>query len=410
MQPSVSSGPSGVSFCRITGPSSSPSVGRKIERPVLASPRMIGQLIELGPRYFGKSDGWYWIVPFFGILTNSCGANCSTKAMMPMSALSVRIASSASLSRSDGNWKILRPLSCAAALSGSAFAPSFSGAQNTPATSSPRARNASSTALPKSCCPTIAIFITLRRLLWRYRERPHPPQAGDFGFVVAEDFLENLVGVLAKQRRTLDARGRIGELDRHPDVVPLAALRMVELHPHVTPPHVLVVRQVLGAHDGTAGHVQRVQDRHVFALGVVRGELRDQRPHLVLVLAAIGDLREAGIGRKARHPQIGPDAAGEPLPHRLLHHDVQPIVGPVRLAVDGVAELAAARVVAGARHGAHSLLRRHGIFRKRLASQPLVVAELDAAKVHYPVHHRNLDVLPFSGAIALVQGSEQSDG
>src|SRR2546430_16645684 len=90
---------------------------------------MIGQLIELGPRYFGKSDGWYWIVPFFGILTNSCGANCSTKAMMPMSALSARIASSASLLRSDWNWKILRPFSCAAALSGSAFAPSFSGAQ-----------------------------------------------------------------------------------------------------------------------------------------------------------------------------------------------------------------------------------------------------------------------------------------
>ena len=28
-----------------------------------ASPLMIGQLIELGPRCFGKSDGWYWIVP-----------------------------------------------------------------------------------------------------------------------------------------------------------------------------------------------------------------------------------------------------------------------------------------------------------------------------------------------------------
>jgi hypothetical protein len=37
----------------MTGPSSSPSVGRKIVRPVFGSPREIGQLIELGPRYFG---------------------------------------------------------------------------------------------------------------------------------------------------------------------------------------------------------------------------------------------------------------------------------------------------------------------------------------------------------------------
>ncbi len=58
----------GVFFCRITAPSSSPSVGRKMVSPVSVSPLMIGQLIELGPRYFGSSDGWYWIVPCFGML------------------------------------------------------------------------------------------------------------------------------------------------------------------------------------------------------------------------------------------------------------------------------------------------------------------------------------------------------
>jgi hypothetical protein len=35
-------------------------------RPVFFSPREIGQLIDDGPRYFGSSDGWYWIVPCFG--------------------------------------------------------------------------------------------------------------------------------------------------------------------------------------------------------------------------------------------------------------------------------------------------------------------------------------------------------
>ena len=57
--PSVSSGPISTVFCRIIGPSSRPWVGRKIVRPVRLSPLISGQLIELGPRYFGSSEGWY---------------------------------------------------------------------------------------------------------------------------------------------------------------------------------------------------------------------------------------------------------------------------------------------------------------------------------------------------------------
>ena len=65
--------------------------------------------------------------------------------------------SPASASRSDLNWNTLSPLSSAAARRGSALAPGFSGAQNTPATSSLRARNASRTAFPKSCWPMMAM-------------------------------------------------------------------------------------------------------------------------------------------------------------------------------------------------------------------------------------------------------------
>jgi hypothetical protein len=71
--------------------------------PVFVSPRMIGQLIEEGPRYFGSSEGWYWMVPCFGILTNSCGANCSTNAMMPISAFSFFICAVASSPFKDWN-------------------------------------------------------------------------------------------------------------------------------------------------------------------------------------------------------------------------------------------------------------------------------------------------------------------
>ena len=55
--PMVSSVPISQVFCKITGPSSNPSLGRKMVSPVLLSPRMIGQLIDDGPRYFGSIDG-----------------------------------------------------------------------------------------------------------------------------------------------------------------------------------------------------------------------------------------------------------------------------------------------------------------------------------------------------------------
>src|SRR5258706_4150192 len=202
-------------------------------RPVFVSPLMRGQLIEDGPRYFGSSDGWYWIVPCFGIFTNSCGANWSTKAMMPMSAARPFIAAAASAFLSEPNWKTSSPFPVAATFNGSGFAPSFSGAQNTPATVSPRARNASRTALPKSCCPMMAIFMSLcGDFLRRRGEGAGSLEAGDLRLVVADDFLEDLLGVLAERRAALVDRGRSRELDCHPDLEPLAALRGVEPDPH----------------------------------------------------------------------------------------------------------------------------------------------------------------------------------
>ena len=69
-------------------PVSSPLSGQKIESPVSVSPLMIGQLIELGPRNFGSSDGWYWIEPLVGIFRNSSGTNSVTYAMTCRSGLS----------------------------------------------------------------------------------------------------------------------------------------------------------------------------------------------------------------------------------------------------------------------------------------------------------------------------------
>src|SRR5690242_2449755 len=66
-----------------------------------------------------------------------------------------------------------------------------------------------------------------RHLLRWHRERSRALQLVDLRRVVAEDLLQHLVGVLAERGAALDHRRGRRELDRHADVEPLAALRVV---------------------------------------------------------------------------------------------------------------------------------------------------------------------------------------
>ena len=216
--------------------------------------------------------------------------------------------------------------------------------------------------------------------------------------------------MLAEQGRTLDlGRGR-RQLDRHADVPPFAALGVIDFDIHFAATHMLVIGQIFGRHDRAAGHVDRVQLRHQFALGVIGGKFVDQGPHQLLVLAALADGGEALILGQIGNADIGADAVGEAFPHRFLHHDVQIIVGAMRLAMNRVAELATAGIVTRARHFAHALIGRHRILGQCAALQALVIAEFDAAQVHHAVHHRHFHILADAGAVALMQGAEQADG
>jgi hypothetical protein len=73
--PRVSSSPIGTSFCIRMGPSSRPLSGQKMLSPVRASPQMMGQLMELPPRWRGSSEGWYWMLPWVGMFSASSGTN-----------------------------------------------------------------------------------------------------------------------------------------------------------------------------------------------------------------------------------------------------------------------------------------------------------------------------------------------
>src|SRR5207248_2065878 len=125
--------------------------------------------------------------------------------------------------------------------------------------------------------------------------------------------------------------------------------------------------------------------------------------------APLADRGKARIARHVGHADFRPDTLREVLPDGFLHDDVEPIVGAMRLAVNGVAELAAAGVVAGPRHFAHALIGGHRVFAQRAALQALVITELDTAKVHDAVHHRHFDVLAFAGARGLMKRAKQAD-
>src|SRR5258705_442772 len=72
----------------------------------------------------------------------------------------------------------------------------------------------------------IAIFISGGFLgsLGRRREGAGLLEAADLVFFVLQDFLQDLLGMLAERRRAPDLRRRGGELDRHADVPTLAAV------------------------------------------------------------------------------------------------------------------------------------------------------------------------------------------
>src|SRR3546814_17904371 len=92
-------------FCRMTGPSSRPSSGSKLVRPVCFLPMMIGQLIELGPRCSGGREGCYRMVTLVGRSTTHYGTNRVTATLQkrPGRQVPLRSTPSAELTRYDNS-------------------------------------------------------------------------------------------------------------------------------------------------------------------------------------------------------------------------------------------------------------------------------------------------------------------
>ena len=89
------------------------------------------------------------------------------------------------------------------------------------------------------------------------------------------------------------------------------------------------------------------------------------------------------------------------LPGRRLDDHVDIVVGAARSAAQRRPRLAAARRVAGARHGVAEFLGR--VFEQRPVFETLLVAHLDPAQIQHRIDHRHLHPLASAGALALEQ-------
>src|SRR5208283_4949057 len=133
----------------------------------------------------------------------------------------------------------------------------------------------------------------------------------------------------------------------------------------------------------------------------------DRRENLFQLRQTGRRLGIAGIGLP---PRLADDMADR-LPHRGLDNevDIGVGIGLPALAFQDPTRLAAARCVAGTRHGiAERAIRVLRIFGQRPVRQALLVAQLDAAEVEYAVLHGDRDLLAEPGGVALEQRADDA--
>src|SRR5262245_37861836 len=122
--------------------------------------------------------------------------------------------------------------------------------------------------------------------------------------------------------------------------------------------------------------------------------------------------RRLGVARIGLPGRLA-DHVADLLPDRRLRDevDVGVGIGLPALALEDAAGLAAAGIVAGARHG---IAERHAfaelaVLLERAVAESLLVAHLDAAEVEHAVLHRGRDALTLAGPGALVERGEDAD-
>src|ERR1700722_12251176 len=190
----------------------------------------------------------------------------------------------------------------------------------------------------------------------------------------AEHLTQNLVGMLAEQRRALYLARAVGQLDGVADRQIFAARGVIHLDNGAGRAQRLIFGEFLHRQDRTAGDVELIEDLHGLELGLGHGPLLNAREDFI----------------QARQPGRGFGVVGMGLPAGLANHvadllpnrrlgdevDVGVGIGFPALALENAARLTTAGIVAGAWHG---ITERYSfaelaVFLERAVSQTLLVA------------------------------------
>src|SRR5262245_57637904 len=246
------------------------------------------------------------------------------------------------------------------------------------------------------------------RLLGR-RDGARRLDVGDLAVGIAEHLLEDLLGMLAEQRRALHVGDRVRHLYGIADGEVPAAHRMVDLDHGAGRAQRRLFGEFLHRQDRSHRNVERVADLHDLKLGLGLGPLLD----------GVEDVLEARQPRRRRGvvgiglPFGLADEVADLLPHRRLGDEVDVGVGIVlpAFAFENPARLAAARIVAGARHGGaeRNALAVLAVFLERPVLEALLVAQLDAGEIEHAVLHGGEHALAAAGAVALIERCDDAE-
>src|SRR5262245_18765760 len=225
-----------------------------------------------------------------------------------------------------------------------------------------------------------------------------------------EHVLQDLVGVLAKQRRALHLGDRVRQFDRITDGQVLAARRMIYLDDSSGLAQRGLLGDFLHRQDRTDGDIDLVADLHDLELGLGHGPLLDPLKDLFELRQSRARRGVVRIGLPGRLADQIADLA----PHRRLGDEVDVgvrIVLPA-LALENPSGLAAAGIVARARGriAKRQAFAKLAVFGERARLEPLLVAQFYAAEVEHTVLHGGQHLLPAAGAVTLVERADDAEG
>src|SRR5262245_25388208 len=248
------------------------------------------------------------------------------------------------------------------------------------------------------------------RAFLRRGDRAGGLDLGDLAVAIAELLAQDLLGVLAKERRALHLGDRVRHLHWIAHGQILAARGVIDLDHGAGLAQRRLLGDLLHRQDRAERNIDGVADVHDLELGLGHGPLLDGVEDMPQPRQARGRRGIVRIGLPFRLA----DEVADRAPHRRLGDEIDVGVGILlpALALEDPAGLAAAGIIARARHrlAERDPLAVLAVLRERAVLQALLVAQLDAGEIAHAVLHGGEHALAASGAHALVERADDAEG